>query len=159
MVHFHDGSSHEAVAVAIDADLDLAVIRVSRRRVAALTPKVAVALPGSPVIAMARASASGDWSAQVGVVTCRGVSLRGRLDPANFLDYGHLIESTTKIEPGYSGGPLLDAGGTLVGLNVAAAGIRDDDRWRGYAIPFDARTVARVARLSARARAPHPLAP
>jgi S1-C subfamily serine protease len=152
LVHFHHGGVCEATAVAVDDRLDLAVIRLPMCHDMALTPRAASARPGLPVVALGRSCASSACSTRFGVVTCCGVSLQGHLDPSRCRDYARLIESTTRIEPGYSGGPLLDENGALIGLNVAVAGLSDNDRWRGYAIPFDDRTVARIAKLAAETR-------
>ena len=85
-----------------------------------------------------------------GVVTRASASMQEELDPTGQRDYRRLIESTAELAPGFSGGPLLNAAGRLVGLNVAVSGAPGDRR--GYAIPFDARMGEVVARLARAAR-------
>ena len=61
-----------------------------------------------------------------------------------------LIESTARIEAGFSGGPLIDTQGRLVGLNVAVTGHPDSKRCRGYAVPLDNRIHKALADLNAK---------
>ena len=84
-----------------------------------------------------------------GVVTDATVSLQARIDPTGARRYDRLIETTVPLEPGYSGGPLIDAGGRLVGLNVAVAGETRSADCRGYAVPFNAETRHAIAELAA----------
>jgi S1-C subfamily serine protease len=88
------------------------------------------------------------------VVTDVAVSLQNELDPRRARLYENLIESTTPIEPGFSGGALLDRQGRLIGLNVAVAGELNGDDCRGYAIPFSADIRKALAELAAQVQAP-----
>ena len=72
------------------------------------------------------------------------------MDPAGLSDYSRLIESTAQIEPGFSGGPLLDRRGRLVGINVAVAEYTDGTF--GYALRFDEAEVSAVRTLIEQAR-------
>jgi len=81
------------------------------------------------------------------VVTRPVVSLQSQLDPARNRSYEELVESTAKLEPGFSGGPLLDVAGNLVGINVAASGPDQlGDVW-GYSVPLNRETRAMVLDL------------
>jgi S1-C subfamily serine protease len=116
------GETAEAQVVGDDPASDLAVIRVdaaalatSRTGVAylpvdgGLTPRVgqlAVAI-GNPL--------GFESTVSTGVVSALGRSLRGK---ANRLIDG-VIQHTAPLNPGNSGGPLLDGAGRVIGVNTA----------------------------------------
>ncbi len=148
-----DGSEHGIERVVIDPHLDLAVIRIGDIDVEPLRP---VDLPpelGAFVVAVSLPGADVARAVRPGVVTNPSMSLQTQLDPRRTRNYDGLIESTTRIEPGFSGGPLLDGRGRLVGLNVAVAGPTDTVLHRGYALPFNNRTRTAVERLVEQAMA------
>lgn len=89
-----------------------------------------------------------------GVVTARSVSLQGQVEAKAPRRYDDLVETTVPLEPGYSGGPLIDERGRLVGLCVAVAGDVKNEDCRGYAIPFNAETRRAIAELAHRAAEP-----
>ncbi|GMU24963.1 MAG: hypothetical protein AMXMBFR13_50340 [Phycisphaerae bacterium] len=132
-----DRSSYPAEKAFIDSRLDLAVIRIRRDRLPAIRPSTESVETGSAVVAIAGTASSGSLPIRTGVVTSARISLQNELDPARRRDYGHLIESTVPLEAGFSGGPLLDVHGRLVGINVAVRGERRP-ACRGYAIPLNA---------------------
>jgi S1-C subfamily serine protease len=50
-----------------------------------------------------------------------------------------LLETDAPVQPGDSGGPLLNAAGQVIGMDTAASEARDDQRdIEGYAIPINA---------------------
>jgi S1-C subfamily serine protease len=148
-----DGRQCDVAAVAVDRVLDLAILRLDACDLPTLTLGDHPATGGAPVIALAAVTARGPDRTCFGVVLAPSVSLQSELDPAATRDYRHLIESTTALEPGYSGGPLLDGAGRFVGLNVATR-TRADGARRGYALPLDEATCSAIARLVAATR-PH----
>ncbi len=90
---------------------------------------------------------------RTGIITKQTVSLQRELDPSRTRWYDDLIESSTKLEPGYSGGPLLDMQGRLIGINTAAFGGPDDAYARAYAIPLhhaNRRVIDKLVRRLAR---------
>ena len=150
-----DGRSCAARAVAVDPHLDLAVLRIDAHALRALNIAAQPAAAGTPVVAMAAVTRAGSGARRSGVVLAPAVSLQAALDPVRPSDYHALIETTTELEPGFSGGPLLDADGRLIGLNVATRGSADG-HLRGYALPLDEATCAAIAQLVAATRAPQP---
>lgn len=141
-----DGTRRPVVRVAADRRLDLAVLRVVASDLPALTPTEAGLSAGTPVVAVGWPRADGEAELRTGVVVDPAASLQDVLDPTDTFDYARLIESTTALEPGFSGGPLLDMRGRLVGLNVAVRGAGRGQR--GYSLPFGAVARATVARLA-----------
>jgi S1-C subfamily serine protease len=127
---FTDGSLLEAGIVGVDEATDLALLSVNASGLAfaSLGESVAVRV-GQLVIAMGNPFGF-QSTVSTGVVSALGRALRSR--------QGRLIENvvqhTAPLNPGNSGGPLLDSRGRVVGINTAiiaqAQGI-------GFAIPAD----------------------
>jgi len=138
-----DGRHCRAVLAGDDPDTDLAVIRIEA---ANLLP---VALgdsqqirPGQLVIAIGNPLGF-QCTVTSGVVSALGRSLRGRS--------GRLIENVIQtdaaLNPGNSGGALVDGKGRLVGVNTAVAGVG-----LGLAVPINATTRRIVAALMSEGR-------
>ena len=150
-----DGSWRPVEQIVTDRAFDLALLRISGADLPAIALSNTHLSPGTPVIALGRPAAGTTHCARPGVVTDAAASLQDQLDPACRRDYAYLIESTVRLEPGFSGGPLLDAAGRLVGLNVAMSGTAGTDECRGYALPLNKRVRAALARMVAQANQPH----
>jgi len=125
---FIDGHKLMATVVGRDPSTDLAVIRVSASGLsyASLTDSPALRV-GQLVIAVGNPFGF-QSSVSTGVVSSLGRALRsqdGRL-------IENIIQHTAPLNPGNSGGPLLDSRGLVVGINTAiiaqAQGI-------GFAVP------------------------
>jgi S1-C subfamily serine protease len=117
--------------------LDMAVLVVDCVGLKPLQMADSPARSGEPVIAVGGRRFDEPIGRRSGAVTSVAASLQNNLDPTRRRDYNRLIESTATLEPGFSGGPLLDLHGRLVGLNVAMTGRPGSAQCRGYAIPFD----------------------
>ena len=143
------GSETLAKQVVTDPHLDLAVLRIHRTGLRPLVLGKGTAESGTPVVAVSWADYGRSGRSSVGIVTSPAASLQDELDPTGRRRYGELIESTVELTPGFSGGPLFDLAGRLVGLNVAVAGEPDSAEYLGYAIPFNRRTREAVAQLCA----------
>jgi len=129
-VSLTNGTTHEAVVVGTDPATDLAVIRADSANLPFATLGESASLRvGQLVIAMGNPFGF-QSTVSTGVVSALGRSLRSRA--------GRLIENiiqhTAPLNPGNSGGPLVDSRGRVVGLNTAiilgAQGI-------GFSIPSD----------------------
>jgi serine protease Do len=125
-----DGREVPATLAGRDPGTDLAVLRADAGGAAierGATPGV-----GSIVLAVARPEAAGP-QATLGVVSAVGGPARtwrgGQLD--------QFIRSDAVLYPGFSGGPLVDAGGMAIGINSSFL-----SRGSGIAVPVD--VAARV---------------
>jgi S1-C subfamily serine protease len=115
MVILGDGREFEAKVVGRDPYTDVALLKIDAT---GLSPVRAGSADGIKVgqFVLALANAFGrKASATSGIITSHRRSMRGF--------WGVMIEdavvSDAKLNPGYSGGPLVDAAGNLLGMNVA----------------------------------------
>jgi len=137
-VALSDGRTLEAKVVGRDPYTDIALLKLDA---SGLTPVKVGSADGIRVgqFVLALANATGKRaSATSGMITGHRRSMRGF--------WGVIIEdavvSDAKLNPGYSGGPLVDASGNLLGMNVAYfAG-------RGIAVSADSlkETVGKISR-------------
>jgi S1-C subfamily serine protease len=123
-----NGDSVEAHVVAMDPSTDLAVLHARIRGLPSIGALSRAPLrPGQLVVAIGNPFGF-EATVSAGVVSAHGRTLRGR--------DGRLIEGviqhTAPLNPGNSGGPLVDSRGRVVGINTAiiaaAQGI-------GFAVP------------------------
>ena len=110
-----DGREFEATIIGRDDYNDVAVLKIDAQGLTPVEPGTSKDLRvGQFVLALANAFGK-KASATSGIVTTPNRSMRGW--------WGVTIEDAivtdAKLNPGYSGGPLVDAAGRLLGMNVA----------------------------------------
>jgi S1-C subfamily serine protease len=115
VVTLYDGREFTAKILGRDSYSDIALLKVEAERLAPISVGSATELKvGQFVLALANAFGK-KLSATSGIITSHRRSMRGF--------WGVMIEdgvvSDAKLNPGYSGGPLVDAWGKLLGMNVA----------------------------------------
>jgi S1-C subfamily serine protease len=109
-----DGSQVPAALAGRDPGSDLALLRLERAVAAVAQPAPQEAKVGQIVLALGRPSPDG-IQASLGVVSAAGGPVR--------TGHGGLLERYLRTDaipyPGFSGGPLVDSAGRVVGLNTS----------------------------------------
>jgi S1-C subfamily serine protease len=128
-----DGRALEAILVGEDVSTDLALIRLGGTDLpAAVLGRSATLRVGQLVVAIGNPLGF-QSTVSAGVVSARGRSFRSR--------GGRLIENVIQtdaaLNPGSSGGPLVDSSGGVVGINTAIIAMAQG---LGFAIPIDTAT-------------------
>ena len=138
---FVDGSDLQATVVGTDPLSDLAVLRAESARLAAAELGDAATLRvGQLVVAIGNPHGYAG-SVTAGVVSALGRSLPARAGGATRI-IDDVIQTDAALNPGNSGGALVDGRQHVVGINTAVAGVG-----LGLAVPVNATTRRIVAAL------------
>ena len=137
------GRTYRASVVGYDVSDDVAVLQLqgaSGLKTVSVGNSGSVSV-GDPVVAIGNARGQGGVpTATEGAVTALNRTITVD-DSGTAQTLSGLIEVDASIQPGDSGGPLLDAGGRVIGMNTAAAYggrfFRSQTSSAGYAIPVD----------------------
>lgn len=131
-----DGTKYDAELAGRDSSTDLALLRIKANNVVAAQIADSKTLKaGNLVFAIGRPW-GGEAIVSSGIVSALGKF--GRLWGGENQFREGLIHADVTLYPGFSGGPLADASGRVVGINTSAIG-------RGIALAIPTETVARVA--------------
>jgi putative serine protease PepD len=139
-VVFQDGTEVTATVVGTDPSTDVAVLKLEEGHEAPVLPlgSTSSLKLGDTVIAI------GSPLGLQGTVTAGIVSGLGRDIPApNEFTIAGAVQTDAALNHGNSGGPLLDTGGRVVGMNAQIASETGANTGIGYAIPVE--TVKRFA--------------
>ena len=164
VVTFHDGRSAAFSVVAADPKSDVAVVRVQ-----GITGLIPISFGhsgglhvGQPVVAVGSPLGLED-TVTIGVISALHRPVSTVADAGNQLAAFDAIQTDAPLNPGSSGGALVDMNGELIGMNsaiarlVSAAGsdtIQSGSIGIGFAIPID--NAARIAgELIATGKATH----
>lgn len=131
LVALHDGRTTNARVIGKDSETDLALLRIE--------------LDDVPVITFSRQRALrvGDITLAIGnpfgvgqTVTMGIVSATGR-NQLGITTYEDFIQTDAAVNPGNSGGALVNADGALVGINTAIYSKSGGNQGIGFAIPLN----------------------
>jgi S1-C subfamily serine protease len=132
------GKTYPARIVGADLSADVAVLQL--QGVTGLTAAVlgdsAAAAPGMPVLAIGNQAGKGGLPAIApGVIDSTGRTIQAADGTSGFTETLHdMLQTSARIEPGDSGGPLADSAGMVIGMDTAAG---TGNSAVGYAIPID----------------------
>ena len=130
--------SYQARIVGADTSADIAVLRITPLPGVPSAPigdSSAVSV-GSTVVAIGnRAGAGGPPVLAPGVISATGRTIQAADGASGFTETLHnMLQTTAKIQPGDSGGPLADSAGAVIGVDTAAG---TGGAEAGYAIPIN----------------------
>jgi serine protease DegQ len=129
-VALSDGLTLEAKLVGTDPETDLAVLKVKRDKMPAITfAKSDMQRVGDVVLAIGNPFGVGQ-TVTMGIISALG---RSHLGINTFENY---IQTDAAINPGNSGGALVDVAGNLVGVNTAIFSRSGGNLGIGFAIPI-----------------------
>lgn len=140
-VNFLDGTRTEGEIVGLDADSDLAVVRVNVLPDSATPVEFADSeslVVGQTVLAIGSPFGQ-NWTLTTGIVS----GLQRRIEGLEDFSIGGVIQTDAAINPGNSGGPLLDEQGRVIGVNAQIQSAVRSSAGVGFAIP--ANLTQRVA--------------
>ena len=135
---FADGTTSGAEVIATQPEDDIAVIRPTRppaNLVPAVIGNPAAARQGSEAFVMGNPLGL-SWSMSVGVIS--GVNRSFKMQDSGRVLHG-LIQIDAAVNPGNSGGPLLNRDGHVIGIVAALVNPTEDDVFIGIglAVPID----------------------
>ena len=128
-----DKKKFRAKLIGTDPQTDVAVLKIDARQLPSLTLADSSRLKvGDVVFAIGDPFGIGE-TATMGIVSATGRGLGGAVE-----HYENSIQTDASINPGDSGGALLDLHGDLIGINIAiVSGGSGGSQGVGFAIPIN----------------------
>ncbi|MEO9176003.1 MAG: trypsin-like peptidase domain-containing protein [Gaiellales bacterium] len=133
--------TYTATVVGYDMTDDVAVLQVAgaSNLKTVSTADSSTLATGSPVTALGNAGGTGRLASATGTITRLRQSIVVNDDQGGAIRLSGLIGTNASVEPGDSGGPLLNSAGDVIGMDTAAStgpAFRSTTATVGYAIPI-----------------------
>jgi len=138
-VYTYDKKTYDATVVALDPTMDLAIIKIEATGLPVVelgsSEKLQV---GQKVIAIGNALAEFENTVTEGVLSAIGRSITASdlSGSSSSEELSGLLQTDAAINSGNSGGPLVNLGGQVIGMNTATAD-KSSTEGIGFAIPID----------------------
>src|ERR1019366_756084 len=146
-----DGQTHQARLIGEDPDSDLAVIRLDHNGFQPAALGASQNLRVGQLVVAIGSPLGFQTTVTAGVVSALGRSLRSR--SGRLID--NIIQTDAALNPGNSGGPLVNSLGEVVGVNSSIYSPSGGNVGLGFAIPIDrARRVTDDLLLHGKVRKP-----
>ncbi len=139
------GRSYVATVAGYSVSRDIALLKVANPqglRTAAIGSSAGIKV-GDRVTAVGNAGGTGTLTVSTGALTRLHQSITVSDDQGASSRLSDLIETSAQLQPGDSGGPLLDSSGRVIGVDAAGSGSSrfEQSAGDGYAIPIDTATA------------------
>jgi 2-alkenal reductase len=134
-VRLSSGTVARADIVGTAPNYDLAVIRV--RDPSALPPPIAVGRSADLKVGQFAYAIGNPFGLEQTLTTGVVSALKRRLPTQSGREISGVIQTDAAVNPGNSGGPLLDSSGRVIGVNSAIISPSGSNAGIGFAIPID----------------------
>ena len=136
-VTFEDGTTHPATLVNKDDATDVALLKIDASGMTLHPLKLGSS--GSLGVGDQVAAIGDPFGYQRSISTGIVSGVDRTVDAPNGFTVAHAIQTDAALNPGNSGGPLLDASGEVVGIvdQIATDGGADQSAGVGFAVPID----------------------
>jgi len=152
-IRFASGEVVGASIVGTAPNYDLAVVRLQSTR--GLPAPIAVGTSADLKVGQAAFAIGNPFGLDQSLTTGVISALKRRLPTSVGREIGNVVQTDAAVNPGNSGGPLLDSAGRLIGVTTAIISPSGSNAGIGFAIPVD--TVNRVVpELISKGRFPTP---
>jgi S1-C subfamily serine protease len=152
-VRLASGEVIGASIVGTAQNYDLAVVRLRNTR--QLPAPIAVGTSADLKVGQAAFAIGNPFGLDQSLTTGVISALKRRLPTSAGREIGNVVQTDAAVNPGNSGGPLLDSAGRLIGVTTAIISPSGSNAGIGFAIPVD--TVNRVVpELIQKGRVPTP---
>lgn len=146
-VRLSDRREFRATVLGSDPLTDVAVLRIAARGLPVIEPGHVEQLQVGDAVVAIGAPFGLEQSLSHGIVSAMGRSIAGVTAVPH-------IQTDAPVNPGHSGGPLLDAQAAVVGMNATIYSISGGSQGLSFAVPID--VVLRVKdKILAHGRMPH----
>jgi putative serine protease PepD len=136
-VKFQDGTTRKATVLGTDDATDIAVLKVDPTGLTLhpLTLGSSSRLQVGDTVAAIGDPFGYDRSFSTGIIS----GLDRTISAPNGFTVAHAVQTDTALNPGNSGGPMLDANGKVIGVvdQIATDGSADQSSGVGFAVPID----------------------
>jgi putative serine protease PepD len=136
-VKFQDGTIRKATVLGTDNGTDIAVLKVdpSGLTLHPLTVGSSASLQVGDSVAAIGDPFGYDRSFSTGIVS----GLDRTIQAPNGFTVAHAVQTDAALNPGNSGGPMLDSSGNVIGIvdQIATDGSADQSSGVGFAVPID----------------------